>query len=126
MVKFQIVVAAVFLGLALGIWAAFLRPVPVRTARGVIRGKSFEAAGEYVQYQPGNRAGFYTPTTIPTSEHFVLRIQVDGQPKEIGYALNTVAAGAFQVGQPVRVDYQERGVPPFWHRIYITSVQPGD
>lgn len=124
MPRFQFVTIAVLLCVALGIWFAFLRPAPIRTATGVIRSKTFQPAGAYVQYQPGDRSGFQTPTTIATAENFVLGIQVEGQPKELGYALNAVAASAFEVGQAVRIEYQERGIRPFWSRVYVTGIQP--
>lgn len=126
MAKFQLIVAPVFLVLALGIWFVFLRPAPLRTAMGIIRSKTFEPAGSYVQYQPGSRQGFYAPTTIPTSEHFVIGVQVPGQSTELRYAANPAEASALEIGQQVRVEYQERGVPPIWNRVYVIALKRGN
>jgi len=124
--KFQLIVAPAFLVLALGIWFVFLRAAPLRTATGIIRSKTFAPAGEYVQYQPGTRQGFYTPTTIPTSEHFIIGIHVPGQPAELRYAANPTEAAGLRVGQQVRVEYQERGVPPIWNRVYVINLKRQD
>lgn len=126
MPKFQFVMASAFLVLALGIWVVFLRPAPLRTATGTIQSKTFQPAGAYVQYQPGTRQGFYTPTTIPTSEHFVIGIRVPGQPTELRYAANPTEASGLEIGQQVRVDYQERGVPPLWRRVYVITLKRPD
>ncbi len=124
--KKELIMAAVFLGLALVLWFAFLRPVPVRTARGVIRCKTFKAAGEYVQYPAGDRSGFRAPARIPMAEHYVLEIVLDGQPTALTYAVNTTAATAFDVGQQVDVEYQVRGIAPFWRRSYVVDVKRRD
>jgi hypothetical protein len=123
MPRFQLIVAAAFLMLALGIWFVFLRPATLQTATGVIRSKTFEPAGEYVQYQPGSRQGFYAPTTILTSEHFVIGIQVPGRSSELRYAANPTEASGLEIGQEVRIEYQERGVPPIWRRVYVVTLK---
>lgn len=121
--KIQLIVASAFLVVALGIWVVFLRPAPLRTATGIVRSKTFQASGAYVQYQPGTRQGFYTPTTIPTSEHFIIGIQVPGYPTELRYAANPTEASGLEIGQQVRVDYQERGIPPVWNRVYVIDLK---
>lgn len=120
----QLITAGVFLAVGGAIWLAFLRPVPVRTASGIIRSKTFAAAGQYVQYPVGDRQGFRSPTTIQMAEHFVLDIQVDGQSSQFRYAVNTTAATAFDIGQRVNIEYQTRGIPPFWRRVYVLDAQP--
>jgi len=126
MPKFQLAMAGIFLGFAVVIWLAFLRPVPVRSAVGVVRSRALAPAGEYVQYQPGSRSSFHTPTTISMPEHYVLGIQLDGHRTEMRYAANPVEASNFAVGQRVSVEYQERGLPPFWRRSYITDLKRAD
>jgi hypothetical protein len=116
-------IAVAFLGTAAVIWLVLLRPVPVRTATGVIRAKTFRSAGEYVQYQPGVREGFRTPTTIKLAEHYLLQIEVPGDSNDFRYAVNTAAAPGFNVGDTVTFDYQTRGVPPLWRRTYVLDAK---
>ncbi len=119
----ELVMAGVFLAVGAVIWLVFLRPVPIRTTEGVIRSKTLKPAGEYVQYPVGNRQGFRSPTTIQLAEHFVLGIQADGQSDEWTFAVNTAAAPAFEIGQRVTMEYQRRGLPPFWQRVYVLDAQ---
>lgn len=119
----QLVMSAVFLAVGAAIWLVFLRPVPVRTASGVIRSKTPKPAGEYVQYPVGSDRGFRSPTRIQLAEHVVLGIQVEGRQEEWTYAVNTAAAPTFAVGDNVTIEYQRRGVPPFWQRVYVLDAQ---
>jgi hypothetical protein len=120
----QLIMSGMFLVIGGLIWLVFLRPVPIRTASGVIRSKEFSPSGQYVQYPVGDRQGFRTPTTIQLAEHFVLGIDVDGRPDGFSYAVNTTAATAFDVGQRVNIEYQTRGLPPFWQRVYVLDAKP--
>jgi hypothetical protein len=122
----QLIMSGVFLAVGGLIWVAFLRPAPIRTASGTIRSKEFSPAGQYVQYPVGDRQGFRTPTTIKLAEHFVLDIDVDGQSGPFRYAVNTTAATAFDVGQRVNIEYQTRGLPPFWKRVYVLDAKPAN
>jgi hypothetical protein len=122
----QLVMSAIFLLVALTIWLAFLRPVPIRTAAGVIRSKEFATGGQYVQYPVDSRPGFRTPTTIQLADHFILAIEVDGRSDALRYAVNTTAASAFHVGQRVNIEYQTRGLAPFWTRVYVLDAQPAN
>lgn len=119
-----ILVALLFALIAGLLWFAFLRPVPVQTALGVIRSKSYKPAGEYWQQPVGNREGFWTPTRIPIAECYVFGILVEGRPGEARIARNTVEARAFNVGQRVQIEYVERGLPPIWKRIYVSDMKP--
>jgi hypothetical protein len=122
----NLIMSAIFLGVAGVIWLAFLRPAPIHTTAGVIRSKDFATGGQYVQYPVGSRPGFRTPTTIQLADHFVLTIEVDGQSKAFRYAVNTTAAAAFDVGQRVNIEYQTRGLPPFWQRVYVLDARPAN
>jgi|SRR5450755_3050164 len=115
--------AAIFAVLAVAMWLVFLRPGQRRTAQGVITHKIFKPAGQYVQYPVGMRDSFYSPSTIPIAECYVFAIHVEEPPLDVGYSLNTIAAGDFAVGQRVRLEYQERSVPLLWKRIYVTRMQ---
>ena len=30
----------------------------------------------------------------------------------------------FEVGQRVEIDFEERGIPPIWHRVYVMDLRP--
>jgi hypothetical protein len=122
----MIVIAFVFALIAGLIWFTFLRPVPVQTAAGVIRSKSYKPAGEYWQQPVGNRDGFWTATRIPIAECYIFGIQVDGRAGEARVSLNTVEAQAFNIGQRVQIEYVERGLPLIWKRVYVTEMKCAD
>ncbi len=122
----NLVISATFLCIAGVIWFVFLRPAPINTTTGVIRTKEFASGGQYVQYPAGSRPGFRTPTTIQLADHFVLAIDVAGQSGPFRYAVNTTAASAFDVGQRVNIEYQTRGLPPFWTRVYVLDARPSN
>ena len=126
MANLTLVVAIVFALIAGLIWFTFLRPVPVQKAVGIIRSKSFKAAGEYWQQPVGNRDGLWTATRIPIAECYIFGIQVDGRVGEARAPLNTGAAQAFNVGQRVEVEYIERGFPLIWKRVYVTELKRAD
>jgi hypothetical protein len=114
--------AAICALVAAAMWLAFLRPVEQKTAQGLITHKIFKPAGQYIQYPVGMRENFYTPSTIPIAECYVFVIHVDGLESDVGYALNTVAAQDFEVGQKVSIQYQERSLPLVWKRVYVTQM----
>lgn len=120
--KLQLIIAAIFGLISISIWLVFLRPVPTKSAVGVIRNKQFKPAGEYTQQHAGQRSGFYAPTRIPIAECYIFEIQVEGWPEMARAALNTVAAQGFEVGQPANIEYQERGVPLIWKRVYVMKM----
>jgi len=114
--------AAIFAVLAIGMWVVFLRPVERRTAQGTITHKIFKPAGQYVQYPIGLRDSFYSPSTVPIAECYVFAIHLDQPSLDVGYVLNTVASGDFEVGQKVNLVYQERSVPFMGRRIYVLQM----
>ena len=124
--KAQLALAGAFLGVALVVWWVFLRPVPVVVGQGMVRNKTYRPAGTYVQYPVGDRQGFWAPTAIPTVEHVVLDISVEGQSEELRYPVSPNAAATLDIGQHVAVEYQERGVPRFWRRSYVLDVKRQD
>jgi hypothetical protein len=120
--KLQLILAATFGLISVLIWFVFLRPVPKRSTVGVIRNKQFKPAGEYSQQPAGDRSGFRLPTRIPIAECYVFEIQVEGWPAAAHTSLNTVAAREFEVGQKVNIEYQERGIPFLWKRVYVINM----
>lgn len=111
--------AAILGAFALLMWFAFLRPVERKTAQGVITRKIFKPAGEYVQYPVGMRSAFFAPSRIPIAECYVFTLQVDALAADVGVALNTLAAEEYNIGQKVNIEYQERGLPGIWRRVYV-------
>ena len=107
---------------ALVLWLVFLRPVDRKTAQGVITYKIFKPAGQYIQYPVGMRSAFFAPSRIPVAECYVFAVRVDSLAGDVGYALNTVAAQEYEVGQTVKIQYEERSLPPVWRRIYVTNM----
>lgn len=124
MTKFYLITAVVFGLLFLVLWVVFLRPVNTLTGTGVIASKTFRENATYWQAQPGLSRGMRTPTPIPIAEAYVFDVQLDGGGEPISIALNTQAAQSFNEGDRVRVEYQRRGVPPFWERAYVLSMEP--
>ena len=114
--------AAIFGALALLMWFVFLRPVERKTAHGVITNKIFKPAGQYVQYPVGLRSAFFAPSRIPIAECYVFTIQVDELAADVGVALNTLAAEGYDVGQRVKIEYQERSLPGIWRRVYVLQM----
>ena len=108
---------------ALATWFVFLRPVPRLTVFGVITQRIFKPASTYWQYPTGIRDGFWTPAQIPIAECYVFAIKVEGQPSDAFFSLNTTAAKSFDVGQKVEIDYEERGVPLIWKRVYVMDMR---
>ena len=56
----------------------------------------------------------------------MFEIQVDGRAGEARAALNTIESRVFNVGQRVRIEYVERGLPPIWKRVYVSGTELAD
>jgi hypothetical protein len=119
-----IIAAALLAAVAVLLWWVFLRPVVRHTALGVITAKTFRPDGTHWQYHPGSDRGFRTPTRIPIAAAYVFRIHVEGLPADVRYALNTVAAERYDVGQQVAIEYEERGLAGLWRRVSVTDMKP--
>ncbi|HXA05582.1 MAG TPA: hypothetical protein VNY30_12120 [Bryobacteraceae bacterium] len=115
--------AAICSVVALLLWLVFLRPVERKTAPGIITHKILKPAGQYVQYPVGMRAAFFAPSRIPIAECYVFTIQVDDIAADVAVALNTLAAEEYQVGQTVKIQYEERSLPGIWRRVYVTQME---
>jgi hypothetical protein len=121
---FWLIIAAVGAVFALGIWYVFVRPVPRQSADGVITQKTFKPASTYWQQPTGNRTNFWTPVGIPIAECYVFSIRLDDRPVEAIFSLNTTAAESFETGQRVSIDFEERGIPLVWKRVYVVEMKP--
>jgi len=114
----------VFMLLVAGsIWLVFLRPVPRLSAQGVITSKHYKPPGEYTQFPAGDRAGFRQPTRIPIAEGYLVEIAIEDSKESVIALLNSTEAQWYEVGTRVAFDYEERGVPLLWKRVYVLSVR---
>ncbi|MDQ3254763.1 MAG: hypothetical protein M3R15_12795 [Acidobacteriota bacterium] len=125
-IKVEMVLAALFAVLAGVIWLVMLRPVERRTAAGIIATKTFQPASTYSQYQGGADRGFRGSNQIPIAESYVFDIKVEGMAEPVRMSLNTVASKEFEVGQRVRIEYEQRGVPPFWQKAYALEMKTAE
>jgi hypothetical protein len=116
------IIAIFFAFVSCGIWLVFLRPVPLQKAIGTVTNKLFKPAGEHWQYPVGLNRGFLLPNKIPIAESYIFGIQIDKSGEVVGYALNTVASKEFEVGIRVQIEFQERGIPVLWRRIYVKDI----
>lgn len=123
MQRFYIIITIAFAIAFLAIWFVFLRPVPMQTATGAIRGKTFRESGTYWQGQHGLSRGFRTPTPIEIAQAYVFEIEVAEMPVLLRYALNPTASEHFAIGDTVYVEYQTVGLPPFWTRSYVVGME---
>ena len=51
-------------------------------------------------------------------------IRLDDRPVEAIFSLNTTAAESFETGQRVSIDFEERGIPLVWKRVYVVEMKP--
>ncbi len=100
----------------------FLRPEETKTADAIITGKVFQKSTTYQQSQAGPNRGLQTPTSIPIAESYLFFLKLVTPEETARIALNTLASREFEVGQKVRIQYQTRGIPFVWRRIYVTSM----
>lgn len=105
------------------IWLVFLRPVPRLSAKGVITSKNYKPPGEYTQFHAGDRAGFRQPTRIPIAEGYVVEIEIEDSKASVIALLNSTEAQWYEVGTQVEFDYEQRGIPLLWKRVYVLSVR---
>ena len=126
LVKIQIVAAILLAAFALSIWLVFLRPVSQKSAIGMITNKTFQPASTYSQYQGGADRGFRGSNQIPIAESYVFDIKVEGMAEPFRMSLNTVASKEIEVGQRVRIEYEQRGVPPFWQKAYALEMKTAE
>ena len=106
-------------------WFAFIRPVPEETATGRITGRWHKPEGETTVTPSGANRGFRAPIRIPIAEAYIFEIELDGGDT-IGASLNVILGRDFEAGQRVRIRYIRRGIPPFWTRRMVTSMESAE
>ena len=124
MFKIMMVVAVVFLVMALGVGCVFLRSSDPQSGVGVIRSKTGRGGGTYQQQQVGADRGFRGSTSIAIAPSYSFEVQIDGLSDPGRCSLTTDAAARFEVGQRVQVQYIVRGMKPIWSKVFVTSMEP--
>ena len=104
-------------------WFLFLRAVPVKTAEGTIVSKVHRPSGTYWQYPAGLNRGFRSPTAISIPESYGFEIKVEGRQQPFRVGVNILAGKPFEVGQPVLILYQEKGIPPIWTKALVVDMK---
>jgi hypothetical protein len=118
------IAAVLFSAMALLVWAAFLRPVPVQQTTAVIRAKTYKPAGTYWQQQVGGQRGFRTATPISVAESYVLELYSAPLQARGFFSLPASDEAAYQVGAHVVIDYQRKGLPLIGYKTTVLKVRP--
>ena len=119
------VVGAVLAGVS---WFIFVRSVPVAHADARIRARTFSPAHTISRYQASSAATrqSWNRETFQIPDSYVFDLQIDGLPLAARFSLEKSAGEPFRVGQRVHVTYQERGIPPFWKRVYVLKMESAE
>ena len=117
--------AAVLAAFAGIMWFAFIRQVPEQTAFATIVSKGDIAGGTYVQQRTTNNVPT-TPNMIEIAPANSFELKVDGRDDPVVASFNTTKSKSFNVGQRVRIQFVQRGIPPVWKRITVTEMTPAD
>lgn len=102
--------------------AAVATLLGLRPAPAVITAKTHKGPSVTWQQPTGIRTNFWMPTRIPLAECYIFTIRLEAMPVEATFSLNTTAAEQFNVGQPVVIEYEERGIPLIWKRVYVQDM----
>jgi hypothetical protein len=119
---FVLLSAAVAAFLSLGMWYAFVRPVRQVSYNGVITMKSFQPAHTVKRLQAGANRQSWTEEEIRVPDSYVFQLSLDGLPTPAEYSLDAQTAEGYQVGQRVKVQYEERGFPLMSKRIRVIAM----
>ncbi len=117
--------AAVFLIAAALIWYVLVRPVPEKTATGVIIGKQFQPAENVERSVPRTTRGLDRyPQVIKYNlpDRYLLDIRIDQVNTVVQFAYPALPNQNYEIGQHVNVTYLERGIPHLWKRIYVKDI----
>ena len=120
---FGVIAVVAALG-GLVIWLVFLRPVPEQSGTGVIEDKVFQAAHTVSRPPSGTRRQDWSSRQMQMPDQYVFSIRLEERTTVASYAIGAAGADHFDIGQTVRVRYQQRGLPPFWTRLYILEMTP--
>jgi hypothetical protein len=107
---FLLSLAAVALVFAGAMWILYVRPASQQSAAGVITQKNFQPARTLTRTQGGPLRESWTREHFTVPDTYVFTIRLDGEDREVTYAVVAQAAEHFQVGQKVTIRYEERGL----------------
>lgn len=122
--KFQLIFAAVALAVAGVLWLAFLRPVPTEEGIGVIAAKTLAEARDYTRINTNTGRSEYHSEAIRTPKGYAFSVDLPDGRGQGTFFLAEKFGEPFQVGQRVKMTYQVRGLPPFWKRAFVLSMDP--
>ena len=122
-------IAVLALAAAAAIWYVLVRPVAERTSVGVIADIGFQEEARVEKSVPqtgrtvetGPRRTAYT---LPDRHVYTLRLE--GHEAPVQHAVQSIGEPEFEVGQRVRVTYQERYIPLVGARVYVREISPAD
>jgi len=128
MVPFFAAVASVAACLVAVSYFAFLRPAVSRMADAAIERKTFSPSHTITRYDASSaaRRQYWNQQSFTIPDSWVFDLRIEGVMAPAKFSLEKSAGEAFHVGQRVRVKYQERGIPPFWKRVYVLEMKPAD
>jgi hypothetical protein len=107
-------------------WYALVRPVPQQAATGVIASKTFQPAHTIKRFQGGAGRESWTQEEFRVPDGYVFQLDVDGSPPPVYYSCDARASAGYEVGQKVRVEYEERGFPLMSKRIRVIGMARAD
>jgi hypothetical protein len=117
--------ALIFFVAAGAIWYVFVRPVPLKTATGIITDCNFRAAETVQRSIPRTiRSLEYTPQDIhyTVPDRHVYRIRLDGNDTEVYFTAAASNLPPLDVGRAVRLVYIERYIPLIGRRAYVKEM----
>ena len=121
--------ALIMLLVAVSIWYIYLRPVPEKQGTGVITSFQFLPAETVERSVPRlMRSLEYMPrhTRYSLPDRYVYQIGLEPQGIEAMYTVPTPNSPEFEVGQRVKLVYQERYIPFRGRRVFVKEMSPLD
>jgi hypothetical protein len=120
---FAALVVALF---SIVMWYGFVRYVPQLSGSAIITSKTFQPAHTVKRFQGGARRESWTQEEFRVPDGYVFQLNVDGLQAPVYYSCDARAAATYEVGQKVRVQYEERGFPLMSKRIRVIGMARAD
>ena len=122
-------IAVLALAAAGFLWYVMVRPVPEQVAVATVTERGFAEAERVEKSVPqtgrvvetGPRKTAYT---LPYRHVYTLRL--DGRDGPVQHSVQSIGEPEFEIGQRVRVVYQERHIPFLGSRVYVSTINPLD
>ena len=107
-------------------WYALVRPVPRQAATGVIASKTFQPAHNIKRFPGGAGRESWTQEEFRVPDGYVFQFDAGGLAAPVYYSCDARVAAGYEVGQKVRVEYEERGFPLMSKRIRVIGMARAD